>query len=454
MSHRTEPRFVPLSTYRLQVHGGFPLAAARDVVPYLACLGVSTCYTSPYFAAGPGSTHGYDVADHNEVNAEAGGLPALQDAARRPCQPRPPAHRRLRPQSHGNRRWPQRPVEGRPRERAELACGGLLRHRVGAGKREALHAKLLLPILGDQYGRVLERGELKVGFRDGQLLLTYGDNDLPINPRQSPRVFRVALEPLTAALGADHPALQEFQSIITALQNLPPYTERRPDLMAQRQREKDVARTRLSPARRGDAGGRRTDRGGGRGVQRRAGPAGNASTSCTSCSSRSPIGSSYWRTASHEINYRRFFDINTLAGLRVEDARRLRRDARRCSKRCSATASSTGCASTIPDGLFDPARYFEMLQDARCPRLDIERRLPMAAGRPGALYVVAEKILSGREALPSKWAVHGTTGYNFLNDLNGLFVSAAHARRMRRTYAQADRPRRDVRGCRSTRASG
>src|SRR6476646_7197370 len=79
VSHRPEPRFVPLSTYRLQVHGGFPLAAARDVVPYLACLGVSACYTSPYFAAGPGSTHGYDVADHNEVSAEAGGLPALQE---------------------------------------------------------------------------------------------------------------------------------------------------------------------------------------------------------------------------------------------------------------------------------------------------------------------------------------------------------------------------------------
>ena len=79
MSHHEQPRYVPVSTYRLQVHAGFPLEAAREIVPYLARLGVAAVYTSPYFAASPGSTHGYDVCNHNEVNVEYGG-PAGHDA--------------------------------------------------------------------------------------------------------------------------------------------------------------------------------------------------------------------------------------------------------------------------------------------------------------------------------------------------------------------------------------
>ena len=424
---------MPLSTYRLQVHGGFPLATARDVVPYLACLGVSTCYTSPYFAAGPGSTHGYDVADHNEVSAEAGGLPALQEL-----------HAALA--SHGlqhivdfvpnhmgidtgrNARWND-VLENGPSSPAAAFFD-----IEWAPEREALHAKLLLPILGDQYGRVLERGELKVVFRDGQLLLKYGESSLPINPRQSPRVFRLALEPLTAALGADHAALQEFQSIITALQNLPPYTERRPDLMAQRQREKDVARTRLSrlvaetPAV-------------GEQIEAAAaafnGVPGRPETfdQLHEMLESQPYRLSYWRTASHEINYRRFFDINTLAGLRVEQP-----EVFAATHALLETLLRDGIVDGVrvdhPDGLFDPAGYFEMLQ-ALAARVWNTELAAANGGRPARpLYVVAEKILSDREALPFKWAVHGTTGYNYLNDLNGLFVSTAHARRMRRTYAK------------------
>ena len=187
------PRFVPLTTYRLQLHAGFSLAAARDVVPYLASLGVSTCYTSPYFTAVPGSTHGYDVSDHNEINPELGGIGAL-DRLRAALTEHGLSHLADFVPNHmgigtgRNARWND-VLENGPSSPASDFFD-----IEWSPENVELHAKLLLPILGDQYGRVLERGELVVLFHDGQLTLKYGDSTLPINPRQSPRAFKLALE--------------------------------------------------------------------------------------------------------------------------------------------------------------------------------------------------------------------------------------------------------------------
>ena len=114
---RTRPEYVPSATYRLQLHPGFTLDDARGVVPYLERLGIGACYTSPYFTAAPGSTHGYDVANHNEINPELGGDGAHDAFIVCPRGPRPRSHRRFRAQSHGDRRRRQRVVERRARER-------------------------------------------------------------------------------------------------------------------------------------------------------------------------------------------------------------------------------------------------------------------------------------------------------------------------------------------------
>ena len=427
------PRHVPLSTYRLQVHAAFPLDAARDVVPYLAQLGISTIYTSPYFTAAPGSTHGYDVVNHNEINPEVGGAEAharfaAAVAARgvRHIVDFVPNHMGI---GTGTNAWWNDVLESGPSSPAA--------HFFDIDwtpVKTELHAKLLLPILGDQYGQVLERGELQLVFRDGLLVLQYFDQELPINPRQAPLVYRLAIGPITAALGSDHPQLHEFLSIITSLENMPPYTEQQPERMAERQREKEVARGRLARL------SSESD------IIRSAieaavdtfnGEPGSPSTfdALHGLLEAQAYRLAYWRTASHEINYRRFFDINTLAGLRVEApdvfeathgllAQLLRND------------TVHGVRIDHPDGLFDPARYFEMLQGLAASAWG-HARAPATDGRPDRpLYVVAEKILSGRELLPASWAVHGTTGYNFLNDLNGLFVDGAQARRMRRAYAK------------------
>src|SRR5215218_6755184 len=317
MSHHDRPRYVPVSTYRLQVHGGFPLTAARGVVPYLARLGVAAVYTSPYFAASPGSTHGYDVCNHNEISQEVGG-PAAHDEFAAAAREHGLVHVVDFVPNHmgigtGANAWWNDVLENGP-----SSPSAKFFDIDWTPVKEELHAKLLLPILGDQYGHVLERGELQLKFRDGGLGLHYFETELPINPRQAPRVYRLAVQPLTEALGADNPQLHEFLSIISQLENLPPYTDSKPERMVVRQREKEVARGRLARlVAESEVVGRALEAA----VAAFNGEAGRAESfdALHEMLEMQPYRLAYWRTASHEINYRRFFDINTLAGLRVED---------------------------------------------------------------------------------------------------------------------------------------
>ncbi|HXW08427.1 MAG TPA: malto-oligosyltrehalose synthase [Vicinamibacterales bacterium] len=421
------PRYVPVSTYRLQLHHEFPFAAAERIVAYLARLGAGACYTSPYFTATPGSTHGYDVVNHNEINPELGGedghrafTACLTAHGLGHVVDFVPNHMGI---DTGRNAWWRDVLENGPSSPAsrffDVDWDPI---------KPELHAKLMLPILGDQYGSALERGELQLAFRDGSLLLTYFDYELPVNPRQAPRVYRRAVEPLAAALGRDNSRLLEFQSILASLQNLPPYTEQAAERVAERQREKEVARARLAKLVAECPTVREHIEQAVREVNGEPGRSGSFDAMHELLEAQA-YRVSYWRAASHEINYRRFFDINTLAGLRVEDPAVFE-----ATHQLLARLLRDGAVSAVridhPDGLFDPARYFEMLQDLACRAWDVERETP----RP--LWVAAEKILSAGEQLPPRWAVHGTTGYNYLNDLNGLFVDAKQVKRVRRAYAK------------------
>jgi (1->4)-alpha-D-glucan 1-alpha-D-glucosylmutase len=445
------PRHVPTSTYRLQVYREFPLTAARDAVPYLSRLGIGAVYTSPYFTAEPGSTHGYDVCNHNEINPEVGGSEA-HDAFTSAVTAHGMGHVVDFVPNHmgigtATNAWWRDLLENGP-----SAAAAAFFDVEWAPVKVELRNRLLLPILGDQYGRVLERGELQLAFREGTLVLQYFQQELPINPKQAPRLYRTAIAPLRDALGAEHPQLHEFLSIVSSLENMPPYTESQPERMAERQREKEVARGRLARLMEESPEARREIEAA---IRRFNGEPGRPETfdALHDLLEAQVYRLAYWRTASHEINYRRFFDVNMLAGLRVEVPEvfetihvllaSLLRDGR-----------VTGVRIDHPDGLFDPMRYFADLQTlARSARADesssAEPRVSSAEPRaPSAeLYVVAEKILSGREQLPPRWQVHGTTGYNYLNDLNGLFVNPAHAKRMRRLYIRLtgrDEPFDDV----------
>lgn len=362
------PRHVPASTYRLQIHAGFRLDAARGIVLYLRRLGAGAAYTSPYFAAEPGSTHGYDVTNHNVINPEVGGAEAhtaFTDAVRAAGMQHivdfVPNHMGI---STATNPWWR-----------DVLAGG---HDSPSARffdidwnpfKTELRRKLLLPILGDQYGCVLDRGELQLELSDGQLVLRYFDHRLPINARDVPPLQGVEeMEPEAAAR-----IIAGFNGVA----GQPKSFDRLHALL-----EEQAYRL------------------------------------------------AYWRTAAHEINYRRFFDVNTLAGLRVEDPE-VFAAIHRLLGTLLREGRVTGVRVDHPDGLFDPATYFDMLQDLAADAWG-EHRTP--GGR--RLYVVAEKILSGRERLPSGWSVHGTTGYNFLNQVNGLFVDPGNARRMRRAYAR------------------
>jgi (1->4)-alpha-D-glucan 1-alpha-D-glucosylmutase len=433
MSHHERPRYVPVSTYRLQVHRGFPLSAARDVTGYLARLGIGAVYTSPYFAASPGSAHGYDVCNHNEINPELGGaeahaefIAAVKASGMGHMVDFVPNHMGI---GTGANAWWNDVLEN-----GQSSLAAKFFDVDWMPVKAELQAKLLLPILGDQYGHVLERGELQLGFRDGALGLRYFEHQLPINPRQAPRVYRPAVERVTEALGQDHPQLHEFQSIITSLENLPPFTDSDPERMAVRHREKDVARGRLarlateSPTVLGAIH---------ESIARFNGEPGRPDSfdALHDLLESQPYRLAYWRTASHEINYRRFFDINTLVGLRVEDGE-VFEEIHRLLTTLIAEDKVQAVRIDHPDGLFDPARYFLALQDLAA-RAGAGPREPDRAGRPDRpLYVVAEKILAGRETIQRRWAIHGTTGYNYLNDLNGLYIDTSRAKLVRRAYAK------------------
>ncbi|MBI3263751.1 MAG: malto-oligosyltrehalose synthase [Acidobacteria bacterium] len=413
-------RRLPTSTYRLQLHAGFTLRDAAGLVSYLQALGISDCYLSPIMTARPGSQHGYDVVDHTQINPELGGEDAYAAFTAQVAASDMgvildfvPNHMSIDPRM--NPRW---------RDLLENGPSSRYAHFFDVDwdpiKTELEH-KVLLPILGDQYGWTLERGDLRLGFAEGALHLDYEGTRLPINPREATRVFRHGLETLQAELGDENPDLAEFLSILTALQNMPSYTERDPERIRERSREKEIARDRLV-----------------RLVERSAPVARHVERAVVIFNgepgrpeSFDPLHDlleaqayrlAYWRTAGHEINYRRFFDINHLAGLRMEDPD-VFTATHQLVARLLAEPTTTGLRIDHPDGLFDPLGYFRSLQDL--------------AG--AGVYLVAEKILSEGESLPAEWPIHGTTGYGFLNDLNGLFVNPAAATGLRRLYTRVTR---------------
>lgn len=405
----------PAVTYRLQLHGGFTFSDAEALATYLAALGVTDCYVSPVSTAMPGSTHGYDVCRHSEINPELGGragLELLAGALKRLnlglLVDFVPNHMSNDPHTND---WWRDVLENGPSS-PFARCFDIDWDPV----KPELKDRLLLPILGEPYGDALERGLLTLRFDRGTLVLDYGDLTLPINPRRSPLVLEHDVDALQRELGPESPALREFLSILTALRNLPPYIERDPHRIAERHRERQVARDRLLRlAKESSAVRAHVDR---------ALAAFNGTPGQPD--SFDPLHQllelqayrlASWRTAADEINYRRFFDINQLAGLRVED-RRVFEDIHRMLLELVGAGLVTGIRLDHIDGLFDPRGYLVQL-----------------AAAAESTYLVVEKILSRGESLPADWPVAGTTGYTFLNDVNGLFVDGRHAKALARVYS-------------------
>jgi (1->4)-alpha-D-glucan 1-alpha-D-glucosylmutase len=411
----------PVNTYRIQLSQDFTLRQLDAVCGYLHGLGITDCYTSPVLTARAGSAHGYDICNQNELNPDLGTMDEMR-ALGKMLEAHDmglvldfvPNHMGIDPATN---KWWRDVLENGP----SSPYARYFDIDWTPIKTELLN-KVLLPILADQYGAVLERGELQIAYADGTLTLQYFERTLPLNPRHLPMALGHGLEQLTAQLGEDHADLREFRDILSILSNLPPTSEPDEARIAARQREKELARTRLAAlTSRSPAIAVQIDRV----VKFFNGIQGDAS-------SFNPLHGllevqayrlAYWRTAFDEINYRRFFDVNDLAGLRMEDPR-VFADTHALLLDLIAEGLVTGIRIDHPDGLFDPAQYFEALQHV------VQERL----GTAHPIYVLAEKILGRGERLRDDWQVHGTTGYAFLNTLNGLFVHPGGLSDLRRFY--------------------
>jgi (1->4)-alpha-D-glucan 1-alpha-D-glucosylmutase len=425
------PAVVPAATYRLQFNKSFTFDDATAIVDYLDRLGISHCYASSYFKAVPGSTHGYDVADPTQLNPEIGDRDQYDRwvAALR-------AHRMghiidLVPNHMGIAQscnpWWQDVLENGPSSQF-ASFFDIDWHPL----KQELTDKVLLPILGGSYGAVLERQEITLQYVNGAFTAHYFNTVLPIAPGTYDRILALDAGTLLAEIGEGSDEGQEFLSILTAIRHLPARDAQTPDARAERHREKEVIKRRLARLTGASPAVLAHIR---RAVMTLNGSRGDARSfdRLDELLSVQPYRLAYWRVAAEEINYRRFFDINELAALRMEDPEVFERT-HAFAFELLREGAIDGLRIDHVDGLYDPGDYLERLQArAREVRPDLftgDRRL----------YLVVEKILGLDEWLPA-WPVEGTTGYEFLVRVNGLFVDAGHERAVSEAFERFTRLR-------------
>ncbi len=418
------PATLPLSTYRLQFNAAFTFAHAAAIVDYLQALGISHCYASSYFKAVPGSTHGYDVADPTRLNPEIGDERTYDDWVRT-----------LRAHGMGHI------VDVVPNHMGIAKSANPWWQDVlenGVSSRDAavfdidwtplkpeLEHKVLLPVLGDAYGALLERQEISLEYDQGAFRARYYDNVFPIGPGTYGRILGLGQQQLLRDIGDESEDGIEFLSILTAIRYLPGREVQAPAERAERDREKEVIKRRLAALtsrcpRVLEHIHRAVDAlNGVRGTPR-------SFDGLDELLSVQSYRLAYWRVAAEEINYRRFFDINELAAIRVEDPSVFER-VHAFVFALLGRGSVDGLRIDHVDGLFDPGDYLQRLQAlARAARPDV-----FTAEQP--LYLVVEKILGEDEQLPD-WPVSGTTGYDFLVKVNGVFVDRHNERAMNDVY--------------------
>ncbi|MEO6421636.1 MAG: malto-oligosyltrehalose synthase, partial [Candidatus Nitrotoga sp.] len=287
--------------------------------------------------------------------------------------------------------------------------------------------KVLLPLLGDHYGTVLNRGELRLDYDavHGEFSIFYYHHRLPVDPASYPRIVGHRRERLETAIGKNHEHYGELEALLNAFGHLPARTNTTPECMTERQRDKEVHKRHLATL--SEACVYIADHIADNLAEFNGNPGYPASFDLLhELIQDQGYRPAYWRVASDEINYRRFFDINDLAALRVEDPAVF--DAtHRFILDLVAQGKVNGLRIDHPDGLYDPGEYFRHLQQA----VGGKKLVP---GEPLPLYLVIEKILAEHERLPDDWPIHGATGYRFANLVNNLFVDCSTERHMTHIY--------------------
>ncbi|HSB34565.1 MAG TPA: malto-oligosyltrehalose synthase [Nitrospirota bacterium] len=440
---------IPGSTYRLQFNRRFTFRDAAAVIGYLHDLGVTDIYASPYFRAKAGSLHGYDIVDHNALNPEIGteeDLAAMTDELKRHGMGQVldivPNHMCVADSANS---WWMDVLENGP----SSPFARFFDIDWSPVKKE-LKDKVLLPILGDQYGNILEKSELVLCFEEGAFFVNYYEHRFPLRPQTYVFILEHRMEKLREILSADHPEFNEYQSIITALRHLPPHTETDLVKVEERYREKEVIKRRLRDlcSRCPEVGAHIDEN-----IRLFNGTKGDPRSFdlFDGLLRDQAYRLSHWRVATEEINYRRFFDINELGAIHIEYPD-VFRATHALAFRLVREGSVTGLRVDHPDGLYNPAEYFHRLQrgcfvqlmtpvqpaedEGNRERGMEEKYDETVLAEPGykPFYIVGEKILIRSERMPEDWPIFSTTGYVFLNSVNGIFIDGGNAKAFDRIY--------------------
>lgn len=394
---------VPTSTYRLQLHAQFTFDDASRVAEYLARLGISHVYCSPYLQAAPGSMHGYDVVDHHHVNQELGGEAGHQRFCSRLADLHlgqvldiVPNHMAI---GQRNSNWWDVLENGQSSRFSTWFDIDWHSSEV------RLQNKVLIPVLGDQYGRVIAAGQIQIARENGLLLLRYFDNRYPLAPRSLPLILNRA---------SRHVNTPTLSFLADSLARLPEPEPADTEALLSRHRDKEVIY----------------------GLQQRFCEEHPTASDAidqaiqelnADCDALDELLNlqhyrlAYWRTADQELGYRRFFDVNTLVGLRVERAHVFEKTHTRILA-WLRDGVLDGVRVDHPDGLRDPLQYFTRLRQAA----------------PGA-WIIGEKILEPGESLRNSWPIQGTTGYDFLNVCNELLIEPEGMRELTDIYVEFTR---------------
>lgn len=431
----------PISTYRLQFNAGFKFEDARHLLPYLNALGVTHCYASPILRARAGSQHGYDITDHNSLNPEIGtwdeftafvndlkalGMGLILDTV--------PNHMGV---GHGTNPWWQDVLEsGQASAYAEFFDIDWRPLKM------ELSGKVLLPVLGSSYGEELEAGHLVVNFEAGSFYVAYYDKRFPLDPQTYPTVFELLgdLREWRRDPEWQQNECPRLQELLKQLRELARHDEQNQEAAAARRR--DIPRLKSE-------------------LEEMAGQSANVHTLIEQILKRlngtpedkrsfDPLHRlleaqayrlAHWRVSAEEINYRRFFDINDLVGLRMENPA-VFAETHKLIRKLLSDGMVDGIRLDHPDGLFNPVQYFTRVQmlyaASRCcgpepqgPVADngIEQDMlslfsSQSLAQQAPMYVLVEKILEHGEHLPTEWPVDGTVGYEFGNELNHLFINS------------------------------
>lgn len=450
---------IPDATYRLQLNKQFTFNDAKKIISYLHTLGITDIYCSPYLKAREGSLHGYDIVDHHSLNPEIGTEQELEELTRELCNHGMGSILDLVPNHMGivgkeNVWW------------LDVLENGMSSWHAGYFDidwnpvKEELRNKILLPVLGDQYGNVLDNQELTLTFENGAFFIQYYEHKFPLQPQTYSDILKYRLETLEESLSKENPYLTELLSILTAIDHLPAYTETEEEKIRERYREKEVIKKRLQSLYNEsqeikqfvDANVLLFN--GQKGIT-------ESFDLLDNLLDKQVYRLSHWRVATEEINYRRFFDISDLAATRVE-VLDVFEETHELVFRLIREGKVTGLRVDHPDGLYCPSEYFRELQKhcylrtqpgvAKSPDITDTFDREQSENHPAVLkghdeiltentqykpfYIIGEKILAKSERIPDDWPIFGTTGYDFLATVNGIFVETKNAKEFDKIYSR------------------